>query len=179
MEPLHGDEKFTRFMTDENDETVDELTSGSVGFRHLLIGLQRENGQSWWEIQESCEAYDQNYQYYLKDLIHNSCKEPTIYVFNDKVFSSTVSYITGSGILGMYLIYFMIILSVLRDMTIKADEIWIEDIDHPENLMRKCLEVYLARDMENFELEQELFEELIFIMRSREICIKLSREEET
>jgi len=35
--------------------------------------------------------------------------------------------------------------------------------------------VYIARDMQNYELEEELFAELIFIMRSRELMIKLTR----
>ncbi|XP_030745431.1 piezo-type mechanosensitive ion channel component-like [Sitophilus oryzae] len=101
-----------------------------------------------------------------------------MYLFNEKVFSSSLSLLTESGILGMYLIYFMIILGLLQDMTIKIDEIWLEDIDNPEKLLTKCFEVYLARDMKNFELEQELVDELVFIMRSPDLCIRLSRDEE-
>ncbi|XP_030745433.1 piezo-type mechanosensitive ion channel component-like [Sitophilus oryzae] len=168
----------THGAEDDKVDDDDDIQATSTRFRSLLIALERDQGKLWWEIRESCEDTDENYKYYLKGLVHNSCKYIVMYLFNEKVFSSSLSLLTESGILGMYLIYFMIILGLLQDMTIKIDEIWLEDIDNPEKLLTKCFEVYLARDMKNFELEQELVDELVFIMRSPDLCIRLSRDEE-
>ncbi|XP_076272842.1 piezo-type mechanosensitive ion channel component-like isoform X2 [Rhynchophorus ferrugineus] len=162
--------------TDDEEDDDDDARADSTSFRSLLVALQRDSNKYWWEMQEYCSEQDENYQFYLKDLVMNTCDNIVVYVFNEKVFSSTISYVTASGILGMYLIYFMIIFSLIREMMIKAEEIWIEDIPNPEVLLRKCLEVYVARDIGNFELEEEIFEELVFIMRSREICIRLTKE---
>jgi len=40
------------------------------------------------------------------------------------------------------------------------------------------MEIYVARDMKNFELENEIYEEMVAIMRSREVVIKLTRYED-
>lgn len=40
------------------------------------------------------------------------------------------------------------------------------------------MEIYVARDMKNFELENEIYEGMIAIMRSREVVIKLTRYED-
>ncbi|CAH1132569.1 unnamed protein product [Ceutorhynchus assimilis] len=160
----------------EHDEDEEILPNPSL-FRNLLISLKTgKNREVWWHMQEECDITDDDYFYYLKNIQHNSCDQLVMYTFNEKVFSKTISYITQSGIIGLYLLYFMIMVDFMRGCRVTVDAIWINDWPDPEGLWRKCREVYIARDMRNYELEEELFAELIFIMRSREVLIKLTRE---
>ncbi|KAL1518044.1 hypothetical protein ABEB36_001730 [Hypothenemus hampei] len=158
-----------------DDDDIDVPSDPRI-LRNLLAKLEfDEEGGMWWHIREECLNEDDNYFYYLKDLAHNSCDNLVIYTFNEKVFSNTMNFITQSGIIGLYLLYFMMVIQIIRSCRIQVDEIWIEDLPYVKDLMRKCLEVYVARDLENYELEEELYAQLLFVMRSKEIMIKLTR----
>ncbi|KAH1008219.1 hypothetical protein HUJ05_008793 [Dendroctonus ponderosae] len=167
----YNESSFLQDTDDDEDTPADPKI-----LRNLVASLLvNEDGDKWWYITEECSAEDDNYFYYLKDLVHNSCEHLVLYTFNERVFSNTMSYVTQSGIIGLYLLYFMMVIGIIRGCRVSVGEIWIEDLPLSDDIMRKCLEVYIARDMHNFELEEELFAELIFIMRSRELLIKLSR----
>ncbi|XP_074025276.1 piezo type mechanosensitive ion channel component isoform X1 [Leptinotarsa decemlineata] len=152
-------------------------------YRNVTLRLLRpkENGngpgsyQEWWHVQEECGDY--NDINILEKLPYADCAGSIVlYTFNDKVFPPTLNFITAGGILALYGFYFFFLFSLIRSGLFETlDDIWLEDMPSADRIHRICMEVYLCRDMEYFDLEEELFSQLIFIMRSREICIKLSR----
>ncbi|XP_066250375.1 piezo-type mechanosensitive ion channel component-like [Euwallacea similis] len=169
-------EQFKELDGSKEDDDDADIPADPRIERNLVASLQFDpEGEMWWHIAEDCTDDDDNYFYYLKDLVHNRCDILVMYTFNERVFPSAINYITQSGILGLYLLYFMMVIGIIRSCRVKIGNIWIEDLPNSELIMQKCLEVYVARDMQNYELEEELFAELIFIMRSREVLIKLTR----
>ncbi|KAL1505850.1 hypothetical protein ABEB36_005313 [Hypothenemus hampei] len=150
----------------------------STRLRNLLISLHSVKNRIWWKMQEECRNDDNNYKYYLKTLKYNSCDQLVIYLFNEKVFPGYLQLITRGGILGLYFIYFMVVIKVIRSCRADISDIWKEDLPSTNKVLRRCMEIYVARDMKNFELEQAIFNDIICIMRSREMFIKLTRMED-
>ncbi|XP_050303475.1 piezo-type mechanosensitive ion channel component-like isoform X2 [Anthonomus grandis grandis] len=151
-------------------------------YRNMLLTLRRsqETEQYWFEIQEECNMEDPNYKFYLKNLVYNDCNYVIIYVFSEKVFSGNIiNFLTKGGILGLYLLYFMIVVSVLKMFRSDINEFVYGDLPNSKILMRKCIELHIARDYRNFHLEREIFEELVSIFRSSELLIKVSRYEDS
>ncbi|CAH1125150.1 unnamed protein product [Ceutorhynchus assimilis] len=146
--------------------------------RNLLVRLNA-NDSKWWQMREECSINDDNYLYYLKDLVLNDCDEIVLYVFNEKVLPGTFLKMVQYGILGLYIIYFMVIVEIIKSLITKIDDIWLLNLPDVDKVLRKCMEVYVVRDMKNYELESALFDELIYIMRSRETLIKLTRYEDS
>ncbi|XP_066141198.1 piezo-type mechanosensitive ion channel component-like [Euwallacea fornicatus] len=146
--------------------------------RDILVRLySNKRRTTWWQIQEKCSAEDDNYIYYLSNLVYNDCESLVLYIFNEKIFSGAINVLASKGIFGLYLIYFMMIIKAFRACRADMVDIWITDLPNTNKLFRKCMEVYIARDMKNFELENENFQDLVAIMRSKEVLIKLSRYE--
>ncbi|XP_060520861.1 piezo-type mechanosensitive ion channel component-like [Cylas formicarius] len=162
----------------ENPRSVPEnQTRKPDTFRNLLAIMRKdEHGKMWWEMREDCNPNELNYKYYLKKLIHNSCDYITLYVLSDKILPETLTIVTGGGVIGMYLLYFMMVFGFVRGIYGQVNDIWIQDMPYVDRIYQKCMELYIARDLGDFELEEEICSQLIFIMRSREMCIKLSRE---
>lgn len=75
--------------------------------------------------------------------------------------------------------YFFTIESILREKLFEVvDEIWLTELPDVDKIHKKCLEIYLCREMKCFELEDAILEEVIFIMRSSEIIIRLTRHKD-
>ncbi|KAH1027961.1 hypothetical protein HUJ05_001375, partial [Dendroctonus ponderosae] len=141
--------------------------------RNLLLTLRRSKA-AWWQLSEECTILDDNYVYYLTNLAHNDWDFLVLYLFNERVFSNAMNFMTQGGIMGLYLIYFLVVVNIIRGFRGDIEEISINDLPNSSKVLRKCMEIYFARDMKNYHLEQEIFEEIVYIMRSRELMIKLS-----
>ncbi|XP_050294908.1 piezo-type mechanosensitive ion channel component-like isoform X2 [Anthonomus grandis grandis] len=159
-------ESYSDQQIDEENDLIIDLDDVDANkklrdprvMRHLLLKLSvSPTGEKW-------------------DLVHNRCDNLIVlYVFNERVFSDALNWLTQSGILGLYLIYFFLVIEVIRGFRIEVDEIWVEDLPDSVGLWDKCMEVCIARDMGYYELEELLYAELVFIMRSRETLIRMSR----
>lgn len=76
----------------------------------------------------------------------------------------------------MYGLYFLTLCSVLRVFFFnQMTEIWIEDMPYVDRVYKLCLDLYICRETKNLDSEEDLFAKLIFVMRSRETCINLTR----
>ncbi|KAG5890381.1 hypothetical protein JTB14_029746 [Gonioctena quinquepunctata] len=83
----------------------------------------------------------------------------------------------GDGeILALYGFYFLFVFSVIRKFCGSVTKIWIEDMPNVDRIYQLCMDLYVSREMQIYETEEHLLAELIFIMRSSEICIKITRE---
>lgn len=137
----------------------DEFTSISV-----LLASQASNSSAdayyWWEIRDM-ETPD--------GFI-------SITNFNDRVAPAGFSVITGYGIIGLYVSFILLIGRVLRlSTTGQSYNIMYNELPYVDHILRICLDLYLVREMQEFRLEEDLYAKLIFVYRSAETRIKVTR----
>lgn len=76
----------------------------------------------------------------------------------------------------MYGLYFLTLHSIVRAAVFQQmEQIWIDDMPYVDRMYNLCLEIYLCRENKAYEMEEDLFAKLIFLMRSRETCINYTR----
>ncbi|KAJ8961205.1 hypothetical protein NQ318_008888 [Aromia moschata] len=77
-------------------------------------------------------------------------------------------------ILAMYGLYFFLLFTFIRNTVFEQiDDVWLDEMPNVDRIYNICMEVYLCREMRYFEMEENFYSMLIFIMRSREVAIKL------
>lgn len=114
----------------------------------------------------------------FKKLPYNDCKNYiTVYLFNDKVFPSTISSIAAGGIIGLYTTLIFFFSRFLRSTLFQgsSSKIMFEDLPYVDRVLQLCLDIYLVRESMEFTLEEDLFAKLIFLYRSPETMIKWTR----
>lgn len=72
-----------------------------------------------------------------------------------------------------FLLLFRIVRGVLNPGLMRA--IWVHDMPNIERIFTLVMDVYLVREMRYFSIEEDLFAKLVFLMRSRELAIKYTR----
>ncbi|XP_056011934.1 piezo-type mechanosensitive ion channel component 1-like isoform X4 [Ostrea edulis] len=106
----------------------------------------------------------------------NSSTELTLITLNDRVAPAGFSFISGYGIIGLYVTFILLIGRILRlSTTGLAEKITYLELPHVDNILQLCLDVYLVREMHEFRLEEDLYAKLIFVYRSAETRIKWTR----
>ncbi|RZC37771.1 DUF3595 domain containing protein [Asbolus verrucosus] len=55
-------------------------------------------------------------------------------------------------------------------------EIWLKDMPNIRRIYILLNDIYIVRAFRQYRLEEDLFAKLIFLMRSRELAIKVTRE---
>ncbi|XP_050729555.1 piezo-type mechanosensitive ion channel component-like isoform X3 [Eriocheir sinensis] len=175
--------KFLKVTNKGQAEYVPQLEDKSKGFVDLQLTLQSAgfadlaSRQEWWEVQENCEN-----RYFDWLPHHKHCRFLTIYTFNDKTFPKGLSFISGGGIVGMYTTLVLVAGKMLRGYFAgSALKIMFDDLPNVDRIMQLCLDIYLVRESNELELEEDLFAKLVFLFRSPETLIKWTRppEEET
>lgn len=53
--------------------------------------------------------------------------------------------------------------------------IWLDDMPNIRRIYEIINDIYVVRELNEYRLEEDLFAKLLFIMRSRELAIKLTR----
>lgn len=65
-------------------------------YRNLTLILHEKAEDKWWEVLEECN--DEFYQKTLSQLPYADCKKSSVmYTFSDKLFPSTLSWLTAGG----------------------------------------------------------------------------------
>lgn len=75
----------------------------------------------------------------------------------------------------MYAIYFFVLFSAIRSIFQRVSLMWLWEAPNAERLYRMCMEIYISRDRGILELEKYIFEKLLFILRSSEIIVTITR----
>lgn len=70
------------------------------------------------------------------------------------------------------MVAFRFVRSVVVNQILK---IWHDDMPNVDRIYALLQDIYLVRAMRLYSLEEDLFAKLIFIMRSREMAIKVTR----
>uniref|UniRef100_A0A452HPF6 Piezo non-specific cation channel R-Ras-binding domain-containing protein n=1 Tax=Gopherus agassizii TaxID=38772 RepID=A0A452HPF6_9SAUR len=143
-------------------------------FRNITIKLQQlalnsSSGQvtEWWVIQEwnpTCSG--------------NACsKNMELIIYNDKVSPSSLGFLAGYGIVGLYMSVVLVIGKFIREFFNGiSHSIMFEELPNVDRILKLCTDIFLVREIGELELEEQLFAKLIFLYRSPETMIKWTRE---
>ena len=82
------------------------------------------------------------------------------------------------SIIGLYLSFILVVGRFLRmSSTGLIQKIQFIHLPNVDKIMKLCLDFYLVREAGEFELEEELFAKLIFLYRSTETMVKVTRND--
>ncbi|KAL2101974.1 hypothetical protein ACEWY4_003735 [Coilia grayii] len=155
---------------------VDDLHPDDVAeysfFQHLAVKLRQTNQSvegvvpQWWVVEE-CTPGNQPM----------TCQSIELLVFNDKVSPSSLNFLAGYGIAGMYLSVVLVIGKFVREYVNGISRsIMIEELPCVDRVLKLCTDIFVVRETGEMELEEQLFEKLIFLYRSPETMIKMTRD---
>uniref|UniRef100_A0A8C3RQQ0 Piezo-type mechanosensitive ion channel component n=1 Tax=Chelydra serpentina TaxID=8475 RepID=A0A8C3RQQ0_CHESE len=143
-------------------------------FRNITIKLQQlainsSSGQvtEWWVIREwtpTCSG--------------NACsKNMELIIYNDKVSPSSLGFLAGYGIVGLYMSVVLVIGKFIREFFNGISRsIMFEELPNVDRILKLCTDIFLVREIGELELEEQLFAKLIFLYRSPETMIKWTRQ---
>ncbi|XP_053099358.1 piezo-type mechanosensitive ion channel component 2-like [Hemicordylus capensis] len=143
-------------------------------FRNITIKLQQlpANGSSshvleWWMVKEQrpgCPG-------------HECSKNMELVIYSDKVSPSSLGFLAGHGIVGLYMSVVLVIGKFIREMFNGISRsIMFEELPNVDRVLKLCTDIFLVREMGELELEEQLFAKLMFLYRSPETMIKWTRE---
>uniref|UniRef100_A0A182NU57 Piezo-type mechanosensitive ion channel component n=1 Tax=Anopheles dirus TaxID=7168 RepID=A0A182NU57_9DIPT len=177
--------KFLRVQNSGSIRPVHQLVKTADGdeadenFRNMQLRqlyMDTTSNTSWWEVREDCS--DTLYEKYFSRLPFADCTNfLVIYMFNDKIFPSTISSIAAGGIIGIYSTMILVFSRMLRTSIFSgaSSKIMFEDLPYVDRVLQLCLDIYLVRESSEFTLEEDLFAKLLFLYRSPETMIKWTR----
>uniref|UniRef100_A0A182VUH8 Piezo-type mechanosensitive ion channel component n=1 Tax=Anopheles minimus TaxID=112268 RepID=A0A182VUH8_9DIPT len=157
--------------TADNDEAEENYRNMQIRQEYM-----DKSNVSWWEATEDCS--DTLYEKYFSRLPFADCANYlVIYMFNDKIFPSTISSIAAGGIIGIYSTMILVFSRMLRTSIFSgaSSKIMFEDLPYVDRVLQLCLDIYLVRESSEFTLEEDLFAKLLFLYRSPETMIKWTR----
>ncbi|ROI52198.1 Piezo-type mechanosensitive ion channel component 2, partial [Anabarilius grahami] len=141
-------------------------------FRPLSIKLQRGNGSSsemgpqWWVVEEC-----------FPEPPASRCQSIEMVVFNDKVSPSSVGFLAGYGIVGLYMSVVLVIGKFVREFfTGISRSIMYEELPCVDRVLKLCNDIFVVREAGEMEMEEQLFDKLIFLYRSPETMIKMTHK---
>ncbi|RXM92852.1 Cytochrome c1, heme protein, mitochondrial [Acipenser ruthenus] len=153
-----------------------EPVTGS-SFRPLAIKLQQVNvslsselALEWWVVRECREGSER---------AGPSCDHIELVIFNDKVSPSSLGFLAGYGIVGLYMSVVLVIGKFVREFFNGISRsIMFEELPCVDRVLKLCTDIFVVRETGELELEEQLFCKLIFLYRSPETMIKMTREKE-
>nr|XP_014270454.1 piezo-type mechanosensitive ion channel component isoform X3 [Halyomorpha halys] len=160
----------------DNLMVYDDESHSTQLLRNVSIKPVHSPTVPWfWDLYEQCD--DTTYENLLKYLPRNDCENKVVmYTFNDKAFPATLNLISGKGMIGIYILIFTVIAGVLRRIWFRvSQEIQFIDWPQADYVELICKSIYLAREEKNYDLEEYLYAKLIFIYRSPETMIEVTR----
>ncbi|XP_029291030.1 LOW QUALITY PROTEIN: piezo-type mechanosensitive ion channel component 2 [Cottoperca gobio] len=161
----------TRMKVGHSDRP--ELQAHSF-FRPMSVKLQQvsagsEKGAAQWWMVEECSP--------VLAFSHHKCHSIEVVVFSDKVSPSSLGFLAGHGIVGLYMSVVLVIGKFVREFFNGISRsIMFEELPCVDRVLKLCTDIFVVRETGEMELEETLFEKLIFLYRSPETMIKMTRE---
>ncbi|XP_067001205.2 piezo-type mechanosensitive ion channel component isoform X3 [Anabrus simplex] len=163
-------------LLDGKTDKEKSLRNVSMKLFHGSYGNLKST-QEWWELTEDCQ--DDNYRNYLKNIPKEDCDYLVLYTFNDKAFPATLNFLSGGGIVGLYLGIVWLAGRVIRGFISGFTyRIMFTELPNVDRILQLCLDIYLVRESGELALEEDLFAKLVFLYRSPETLIKWTRPRE-
>ncbi|XP_062548757.1 piezo-type mechanosensitive ion channel component isoform X4 [Armigeres subalbatus] len=178
--------KFLKVKNSGNIRPIHQLIKAAYtddseeNYRNLTLRLFQTHSNNsiplfWWEVRENCS--DPTYATFANMPYADCLSHLVMYMFNDKIFPSTISSIAAGGIIGIYSTLILVFSRMLRTSIFSgaSSKIMFEDLPYVDRVLQLCLDIYLVRESLEFTLEEDLFAKLIFLYRSPETMIKWTR----
>ncbi|KAF6735527.1 Piezo-type mechanosensitive ion channel component 2 [Oryzias melastigma] len=131
-------------------------------FRPMSIKLQQTSGSSdkeadqWWVVEECSPVLTSS---------EPKCSSIEIMVFNDKVSPSSLGFLAGHGIVGLYMSVVLVIGKFVREFFNGISRsIMFEELPCVDRVLKLCTDIFVVRETGEMELEETLFEKLIFLL---------------
>uniref|UniRef100_A0A674EEG5 Piezo-type mechanosensitive ion channel component 2-like n=1 Tax=Salmo trutta TaxID=8032 RepID=A0A674EEG5_SALTR len=167
-------DQIVQMLKGTRSDSVPEDLQMLAFYRPLSIKLHRaedsgsaEGGQ-WWMVEECTPGQGH---------IQSSCHSIEIVVFNDKVSPSSLGALAGQGIVGLYMSVVLVVGKFVREFFNGISRsIMFEELPCVDRVLKLCTDIFVVRETGEMELEETLFEKLIFLYRSPETMIKMTRE---
>ncbi|XP_058821886.1 piezo-type mechanosensitive ion channel component-like isoform X2 [Topomyia yanbarensis] len=168
LRPIH--QLIPAADTDDSEKNYRNIT-----LRLFQTQTNSSNPLFWWEVKENCS--DPSYAIFANMPYADCVSHLVMYMFNDKIFPSTISSIAAGGIIGIYSTLILVFSRMLRTSIFSgaSSKIMFEDLPYVDRVLQLCLDIYLVRESLEFTLEEDLFAKLIFLYRSPETMIKWTR----
>lgn len=84
------------------------------------------------------------------------------------------------SIVGLYMSVVLVIGKFVREFFNGISRsIMFEELPNVDRVLKLCTDIFVVRETGEMELEEQLFEKLIFLYRSPETMIKMTREKKT
>ncbi|XP_041451232.1 piezo-type mechanosensitive ion channel component isoform X3 [Drosophila obscura] len=146
--------------------------------RPIILQKQEADGKAWWNMYDYCN--DKFYKEILSSLPLSNCDGGVVfYIFNDKSFPSTMSFLEKTGIIGLYTTFVYVVSRVIRSLIANNHRrIMFEDLPYVDRVLKLCNDIYLVRETQEYRLEEDLYGKLLFLYRSPETLIKWTRFKE-
>ncbi|KAH7730807.1 piezo-type mechanosensitive ion channel component 1 [Aphelenchoides avenae] len=155
-----------------NERLKEEEGSVQDAFINTTLELNKEDGLEWWKLRMIDPMYDP--MRVNEPVVRESL---VFYGFVDKVFAKSWSFLTGGGILGLYVSIVFVLGHYVRGLVSDSmQKIMFEELPNVDRILNLCQDIFLVRDAGEFEMEEELFAKLVFIFRSPATLIKWTRE---
>ncbi|MBN3325162.1 PIEZ2 protein, partial [Atractosteus spatula] len=173
--PSGPESKIAHRLDIAHSNRTEELRT-LAALRPVAIGLRRASSSApggqvpqWWVVQEC-----------LPGRAPASCQSIEIVVFNDKVSPSSLGFLAGYGIVGLYMSVVLVIGKFVREFFNGISRsIMFEELPCVDRVLKLCTDIFVVRETGELELEEQLFAKLIFLYRSPETMIKMTRERES
>ncbi|XP_077982492.1 piezo-type mechanosensitive ion channel component 2-like [Glandiceps talaboti] len=124
-----------------------------------------EQVMEWWRVKETYSDPEKESQDYL-----------TIIAFNERVSTDALSFLTSYGIIGLYVSLVLVVGRFVRMFVSGISyKIMFEELPNPDRILRLCLDIFMVRESNEFILEEELTAKLIFLYRSPETLIQVTK----
>ncbi|XP_074142306.1 piezo-type mechanosensitive ion channel component 1 isoform X2 [Sminthopsis crassicaudata] len=134
---------------------------------NLSLQQSWEKGTSleWWVITlQDCQP---------------DCNILPMVIFSDKVSPPSLGFLAGYGIMGLYVSIVLVIGKFVRGFFSEiSHSIMFEELPCVDRILKLCQDIFLVRETQELELEEELYAKLIFLYRSPETMIKWTREKD-
>ncbi|XP_063215481.1 piezo-type mechanosensitive ion channel component-like [Bacillus rossius redtenbacheri] len=173
--------KFLEVTNQDTAKPIPYLIPGASGnredaFRDVNLQLYMDNltRQDWWEmLEQDCDAPSPAL---LGELPHFQphCQNNYLYTFNERMMPLTLTrLVSGQGIIALYFTFVYVIGLFIRSIAfVPVNNIMFQEIPYVQPLLQLCLNVYLAREYSDLNLEEYLFSQVLFLFRSPETFIK-------
>ncbi|XP_031619375.1 piezo-type mechanosensitive ion channel component isoform X7 [Contarinia nasturtii] len=183
---------FPKFLKVKNPDAlkpatqlISSLSDEDHYYRNLTLFLHQnpdtknnESDEKYWEVLEECD--DKDYENKFSKLPYAECKKSSVmYTFSDKLFPTSLSWLTAGGVIGIYTTFVFVASRFFRGLFSGSSfNIMYSELPFVDRILQLCLDIYLVRESLEFSLEEDLFAKLIFLYRSPEVMIRWTRPAE-
>ncbi|KAI3379739.1 hypothetical protein SNEBB_004392 [Seison nebaliae] len=158
--------RFTSILPEMYLPSIHRASSKKNNTKEYFEKVTNKPFLGWWHVTQDNSD----------DCLPKLPEHLTIYFLCDRRSPSEISFLTGYGIVGMYVSFVIVIGNIIRKYFagIYSQIMFKElpDVDIILNLL-KC--IYLARETLSFRIEEALIARILFIYRSPETLFRLTR----